>query len=441
MNRRDLLKTIALSSAMLSINPVDTLSKELSKDSSTNDNGKIKVIVCGGGFGGLTTAKYLKQFNPNLEVTVIEKNSHFVSCPYSNVWLADANDVTLRDLSFDYLSASAKFGYDFVNETIVDINRDKQLVITDSNTYKYDYLVLSTGIEYDYSKIFKDQQKAKKVYTLYPPAMKPGSEHLLLKRKVEEFKGGNFIINVPSGTYRCPPAPYERACMVAYYFKKNNIKGKVILIDPREKPGAKPKGFLSSFRDLYKEYIEYMPTTEIKDINFEEKYLLVDSFDILELDYVSKKIYFEDANIIPNMKPSALVSKAGLKLTQKGWAKLKEPTFQSVSDDKVYVVGDSGGHPYPKSAHMANSGGYIAAKYLAAKTLNKPFDETKELPANICYSMVNGDPKEGISVHHSVAYDRYNGLSVSAKSTSKRDTQTGETIRNWYEGITKDIFG
>jgi len=132
-------------------------------------------------------------------------------------------------------------------------------------------LILATGIEYDYSKMFKEKAKAKKVYTLYPPAMQMGSEHLLLKMKVNQFKGGNFIINVPSEAYRCPPAPYERACMIAYYFKMNKIKGKVVLIDPREKPGAKPEGYLSTFKELYKDYIEYMPTTEIKDIDFEKK--------------------------------------------------------------------------------------------------------------------------------------------------------------------------
>jgi NADPH-dependent 2,4-dienoyl-CoA reductase/sulfur reductase-like enzyme len=431
MNRRELLKWSLVASA----------TQVLAKSTPIAKNKKQRVIVCGGGYGGLTTAKYLKVFNPNLEVLLIEKNSHFLSCPYSNLWLGGVDGVSLRDLSFNYLSAAQKFGYEFINETIVKIQKEKKQVITHKNSYHYDYLILSTGIEYDYSKLFQDPQKSKKVYTLYPPAMKPGSEHLLLKKKIENFKGGKFILNVPSGTYRCPPAPYERACMIAYYFKTHNIKAKVILIDPRDKPGAKAKGFLSSFNELYEEYIEYLPMTEIKDIDFEQKKLLVESFDKTTVEYLPKEIPFEDASIIPNMKPSSLIEDTGLKLTKKGWAKLKTPTFESVTDENILVVGDSNGYPYPKSGHMANSCGYLAAKQLAYKTLGKHFPYEKELPSNICYSLVNGSPKEGISVHHNVSYSEKKGIKISSNSTPKKDQSTGESIQSWYNAITYDMFG
>lgn len=443
MNRRDALKSFGVTATFVagSTLPLDMVASSDTTKQKINKSKTTRVIVCGGGYGGLTTAKNLKKYNPNLEILLIEQNSHFMSCPYSNLYLGGVEGVSLETLSFDYLSASSNYGYEFINETIVNIDKTKKLLTTNNQTYSYDYLVLSTGIEYDYKKLFKDKNIAKKVYTLYPPAMKPGSEHLLLKKKLENFKGGDFVINVPSGTYRCPPAPYERACMVAYYFKQNNIKARVILLDPREKPGAKPKGFLSSFEELYKEYIVYMPNSEIRDINFEQKYLVVDSFDKSVLDYVSKKVYFEDANIIPNMKPSKLVEKTGLELTKSGWAKLQVPTFRSVSDEYIFVVGDSAGHPFPKSGHMANSCGYIVGKHIAYITSDKKFDSTKELPANICYSLVNGTPKEGISVDHSVSYDKKSGFKVSASSTPRRDKTTGETIEQWYKGITTDMFG
>ena len=445
MNRRDAIKNLSIGTGIMVGSSIPTISNATTVENKVeqktiNTSSKTRVIVCGGGFGGLTAAKYLKQFNPQLEILLIEKNTHFVSCPYSNVWLGGIDNVSLDDLSFDYLSSSTKYGYEYINETISDINRQKQTVTTNDKIYKYDYLMLSPGIDYDYTKLFKDPIKAKKVYTLYPPAMKPGSEHLLLKKKVENFKGGNFIITVPSDIYRCPPAPYERACMVAYYFKKNNIDGKVILIDPREKPGAKPEGFLSSFNELYKEYIQYLPMTEIKDIDFENKILKIDKFDKLKLDYVSSDISFEDANIIPNMKPAKLINIADLEITPEGWTKLIIPGFETTTDKKVYVVGDAGGHPYPKSGHMANSCAYVAAKQLAYKTINKKFDITSELPGNICYSMVGADPKEGISVSHEVSYTKKDGLKVTSNSTAKRDRYTGDMISQWYKAVTSDMF-
>ncbi len=432
MKRRKILKSIFIGTTILSTLPLFGNKKKVRN---------IRIVVCGGGFGGLTVAKYLKIFNPDLEVILIEQNSQFISCPYSNVWLGEADNITLKDLTFDYQEAANKFKYDFINETIVGIDRDKQLVQTNINQYNYDYLVLSPGVDYDYTSIFKNTKIAKQVYNLYPPAMKPGKEHIILKEKLENFQGGTFILNVPSGTYRCPPAPYERACMIAYYLKQNNIDGKVILLDPREKPGAKPKGFLDTFKTLYKDYIVYMPQSEIKDINLDAKYLIVDKFDISTVDYIETKVYFDDANIIPNMKPAQLIFKANIQLTKKGWAALKSPTFESISDNRVIVIGDSGGHPYPKSGHMANSSGYVAAKHLAYKTLNKKFDISKELPSNVCYSLVNGNPKEGISVHHTVSYSTKKGLKVKAKSTLKRDIDTGNIIKEWYKAITTDLFG
>ncbi len=443
MTRRDLLKglgVVAASSALpLSLQASSSLKSAVSNP-AVNRSKKTRVIVCGGGFGGLTTARYLKQSNPALEVLLIEQNRAFVSCPYSNVWLGGVEGVSLEDLSFDYLSASIKYGYDFIREVIIDIDKKAQTVTTNNECYHYDYLVLSPGIDYDYSKIFPDTTTAKAVYTHYPPAMKPGSEHLRLKHAVENFQGGNFIITVPSGTYRCPPAPYERACMVAYYFKTHGIKGKVLLLDPREKPATKAKGFLESFNNLYSDYIEYIPTAEIKGIDVEKKILSIETFNTKTLAYTPQNIAFSYANIIPPMKPAKLIDIAGLELNESGWVKLKAPGFESVTDDKIYVLGDAGGHPFPKSGHMANSCGHVVANELGARTLGKKFDITAHLPGNICYSMVNGSPKEGIWVSHHISYNTTQGLKATSEAMTQRDKKTGNAIAAWYSGITSDML-
>lgn len=437
MNRRDALKTASLAGGAilgttLNLSANDTKHKIINKSSNTT------VVICGGGFAGLTVAKYLKYFNPSLEVLLIEKKGHFVSCPYSNLYLGGVEGIDLDTLSFDYLSASIKYGYKFINQTIIDINRDEQIVTTNQEDFFYDYLVVSSGIEYDYSKLANTKDEQNKLYTNLPSALMQGSEFLFLKKKVHNFQGGNFILNVPSGIYRCPPAPYERACMIANYFKTNKIKAKVILIDPREKPESKPDGFLEAFESLYKEYIVYMPLSEIKKIDLDKKEIVIEQFDKTVFDYVSTPIKFEDGSIIPTIVPSKLVHKANLALDQKGWVLLKEPTFESVSDSKVYAVGDVMGYPYPKSAHIANSCGYIAAKELAYKTLGKK--APLEMPGNICYSLVNSNPKEGLVVYHTAEY-KNNQIHINVNYTPKKDKATGESIQGWYNGITSDILG
>ncbi|RUM64398.1 MAG: NAD(P)/FAD-dependent oxidoreductase [Sulfurimonas sp.] len=443
MTRRDVLKGltfVAAGSALPLSLQASPIPNSTAAKPVVNTSKKTRVIVCGGGFGGLTTARYLKQTNPALEVLLIEQNRTFVSCPYSNVWLGGVAGVSLEDLSFDYLSASIKYDYELIHEVITGIDKERQTVTTNNAHYRYDYLVLSPGIDYDYSTLFPEEQTAKAVYTHYPPAMKPGSEHLRLKKAVENFQGGNFIITVPSGTYRCPPAPYERACMVAYYFKTHGIKGKVLLLDPREKPATKAKGFLESFKTLYKEYITYIPTAEIKGIDLKKQVLNIETFNTKTLDYTPRNISFSYANIIPPMKPARLIDIAGLERNESGWVKLKAPGFQTVTDDKIYVLGDAGGHPFPKSGHMANSCAHVVAKELGARTLGKSFDITAHLPGNICYSMVNGSPKEGIWVSHSISYSRTKGLKATPEAMVQRDQQSGNAIASWYHGITSDML-
>ncbi len=440
MTRRDILK---LSAAAAAVAPTLSFAASESGKRKTADidrSSKQRVIVCGGGFGGLTTAKYIKEFYPEAEVMLIEKNSHFTSCPYSNLWLGGIEGTSLQELSYSYLQAANNFGYRFVNETVTAIDKKAQTVTTDGQTYAYDRLVLAGGIEYDYDKLFADKEIAKECYMHYPPAMKPGSEHLSLKNKVENFSGGNFIVTVPAGGYRCPPAPYERACMIANYFKKNGIKGKVLLLDPREKPGAKPEGFLYVFKHLYADYIEYMPMSEIKDIDAANKRLTIERFNKETYLYETRELPMDEGNIIPPMKAAKLVELAGIKRTPHGWAQLEKLGFASVSDPRVYVVGDSGGHPFPKSGHMANSCGYIAAKHIAYAMQGKAVDKRADMPSNICYSMVGENPLEGISVHHEVEV-KGGTYSVSAQSTKRPDANTGESIKPWFDAIMNDLFG
>jgi NADPH-dependent 2,4-dienoyl-CoA reductase/sulfur reductase-like enzyme len=210
-----------------------------------------RVVVCGGGWAGLTVAKYLKKEDPNIEVVLIEKRPNFFSCHISNEWLAGL--VSLDFLSHDYYQPAAKYGYKFINATVLGIERDKKRVYTNKGYIEYDYLVLAPGIRYNYSAWFKDdKQMAEYARVHYPPAFIPGSEHLALKRKIWEFEEGDFVITVPPGAYRCPPAPYERAAIIAYVFKKNKVKGKVVILDPKGDIAPKGPGFRAAYEQLYR---------------------------------------------------------------------------------------------------------------------------------------------------------------------------------------------
>ncbi|WP_072679346.1 FAD-dependent oxidoreductase [Arcobacter sp. LA11] len=440
MKRREFIKYSAISAALL--NSTDSVAKGKFECQYNPENDLINkttnIAVCGGGYAGLSIAKFLKELNPKLEVTVIEQKQNFISCPYSNLWLGGIPYVSFEDLNFDYFGAVNKYKYSFVNEKIVKINRDEKLIYTTKTKVKYDYMIMACGIDYDYTKLYdSDISKAQKSRQKTPAGLKPGSEHLALKRMIKNFKGGDFIISIPSSSYRCPPAPYERACMIANYFKQNNIDGRVVILDPRKKPAAKASKFLKAFNKYYSDFIDYRSLTNFKDIDFDKKTIFVESFDKKELKYKTLEVKYEEASIIPPNKANSLVNIANLELYENAWAKLRKPTFRSTSDEDVYVIGDAQGeYPYPKSAYMANSCAYIVAKEIVARYKNETFDYKKNMPSNICYSMVTN--KDAVFVSHTYKYK--DNVKVNSY-LSPINEDAAKATKLWYKNFTKDIFG
>jgi hypothetical protein len=182
-------------------------------------SGGTRVIVVGGGWSGLTMAKYLKRFNPAFDITLIDRQQYFLSFPLSNPWLAD--QLNLDFLSHSFYDAANNHGYRFLQADMLGLDRESRRVYTDQGYLEYDYLVMAPGVEYDYARIgIDDPAQQQQLFQHYPGGFVAGSELLTIKRKVESFNGGTFLLTVPNGDYRCSAAPYERACMIAAMFKR-----------------------------------------------------------------------------------------------------------------------------------------------------------------------------------------------------------------------------
>ena len=174
---------------------------------------KRRVVILGGGWGGLTTARHLRQTAPDLEVVLLEKNPFFWSCPLSNKWLVDVVDTQF--LQHSYTASARRQGYTFVQTEVSDIDRDKRRVHTARGYVDYDWLVVSAGIRVAYEPWFGNDQRAiAQTVTHFSSAYVPSAEHLALKQKIREFKGGTFVMTLPPPPHRCPPSPYERACLI-----------------------------------------------------------------------------------------------------------------------------------------------------------------------------------------------------------------------------------
>lgn len=345
----------------------------------------LRTVVVGGGWGGLTMAKHLKLRAPEMEVILIERRSMFMSCPISNLWLADLVDFNF--ITHSFVDASRNNKYLFFQATVLDVDRLKRLVHTEKGYLEYDYLVLSPGIDYDYAAVgVHDTEHKFELMRQYPAAFKPGSEHITLKQKIEAFEKGLFLLTVPSGNYRCLPAPYERACMIASVFKRKKIPAKVLLLDHNHDIKIKGEGFHAAFNELYKDHVEYVPSVNIVDVNLDRK-SVSDEFD---------EYNFDDAAIYPRIRASGLIEHLGLIQDSSPQKEARIDMHRNhIHDDKrVYVIGDSRSTGWSKSGSTAQAEARYVARVIAGRL--QGIEIPWESPDTTCYSMVGAEPMEAI---------------------------------------------
>ena len=392
-----------------------------------------RLVIVGGGTSGLTIAKYANKEYPKFDVVLVEKRDMYSSCFSSNLWYAGLVDLEfLADHSF--LDAAVNNKYTFCNATCTGLDRTSRKLMTDAGEIDYDFLVLAPGIAYDYARIgVNDPETSTALRQIYPGGFISPTEHVTIRQKVQLFEGGTFVITVPGGNYRCLPGPYERACMVAAAFKKSKIKGKVLVLDHNPNFTIKAKGFAATFGDLYKDVIEYRPSTEIKGVDVAKR-LIKTEFDTIK---------FDDATIYPGVRGSLLIEGLGLadpKSPQKE-ALVDGLKYNVPGDERVYVAGDSRPQPFSKSANTANTEGKYLAKVLAARARGKDIDWSS--PETICYSMVNASPMEAISVDATYVYDAKTkafGFAPTTKMFEDRDAAKGRGCIEWAKGMYRDLF-
>lgn len=362
---------------------------------------KPRIVVAGGGWGGLTTAKQLRLLAPQAEVVLLEKNPVFFSCPLSNKWLVDMVDDAF--LTYDYLQVSERHGYRFVQCEVLEVDRGARRVHTSRGHLDYDYLVLAPGIRYHYEAWFgNDRRAAEATRARFPAAYIPNAEHHHLKRALHAFKGGDWVMTLPPPPQRCPPSPYERACMVAWYFKTHNIKGRVTILD--HKPSITPigPGFRAAFEELYKDQITYVPNAQVLEVDPFNKRIKTKAGD-MKFDHAVLMAPHQAGDMA--WRADAAGRDAEGKAT--GWAEVDRFKLHLANDDRVYVIGDAVGvvapsfRYYPKSAHVANAHGHIVAGYIAERLAGR--QPANKLPDNLCYMMVNGSPREAVSVQFDYA--------------------------------------
>jgi NADPH-dependent 2,4-dienoyl-CoA reductase/sulfur reductase-like enzyme len=358
---------------------------------STGSAAGAKVVVVGGGYGGATAAKYIRMWSEGrIEVTLVEPNDSFVSCPLSNLVLGGSKQ--MADITTPYDNLTRRHGVKIARDRATAIDADKRQVrLAGGQTLAYDRLVLSPGVDFMWDALPGMKKAGAQDRVLH--AWKAGPQTLALRKQLETMPdGGVYAISIPLAPYRCPPGPYERACQVAHYFSQAKPKSKVLILDGNDDVTSKGPLFKKAWADRYKGIIEYRPKHSTVDVDTATNTLKFDFNDDVKAQVL---------NVIPPQRAGDIAHNAGLTTANRRWCEVDWLTMESTAAKNIHILGDALqiAPQMPKSGHMANQHGKVAAAAIVA-LLSGRAPNALPIYNNTCYSFVSDtDVVHVASVH------------------------------------------
>ncbi len=343
-----------------------------------------RVVVVGGGYGGTIAAKYIRMMDKSIEVVLVERNDHFVSCPFSNLYIGGLMK-ELSPLTITYDKLAANHGIRFVQAEVTGVDPKAKLVATSRGDIRYDHLVLSPGIDFRTAEV-KGYDLAT-TPEIMPHAWKAGPQTVLLRQQLEAMPaGGTVVLSIPLAPFRCPPGPYERTSMIAMFLKQHKPKSKIIVLDGNPDIVSKKGLFLKGWKKHYEGIIDYRPAKKVTEIDAKSKTVLIEGLEDVRGDVV---------NLIPPQRAGHIAVAAGVVGPDKNWCPVNPMTFESTLHKGVHIIGDACiAGAMPKSGYSANSEAKVCATNIVNMMNGRDIVDLSGV--NVCYSYLSA--KEAVSV-------------------------------------------
>ena len=390
-----------------------------------------RVVVVGGWFGGATCARALKRLDASQQVTLVEPNTTFTACPFSNGVIAGLRGIEAQQFGYERIAAA---GVSVVAQAATGIDAQRRrITVADGSTIAYDRLVLSPGIDFNFSALPGYDETAS---ARMPHAWKAGEQTLLLRRQLEAMEDGGVVaIAVPANPSRCPPAPYERASLIAHYLKTTKPRSKVLILDARD-TFTQQKLFEQAWQELYGGLIERVSLSQGGRVTSVDA---ATNTVVTEFGNYTPQV----ANIIPPQRAGRIAAVAGVADTT-GWCPIEPMTFESKLVPNVHVIGDAClGGGIPKSVSAASA----QAKACAAAIVGLLAGRAPEAPrlTGVCFNTVA--PGYGFSLAGNYQPKGELFAEVEGGATSPLDApreqraREAEQAESWFQTITADTFG
>ncbi len=385
-----------------------------------------RVVVIGGGMAGASVAKYLRLWGgTSVQVTLVERNAAYTSNIMSNGVLTGQR--TISSLRYQYSSLTSTYGVNLVTAEAIGIDPSAKTVrLSTGGNLPYDRLVVAPGLSWDAIPGLSESDYD----TRFPHAWQGGPQTTLLRQQLTAMApGGTFIMTIPAAPYRCPPGPYERACLVADWLKKNRPGSRVIVLDANPKIMAEPNAFTQAFTVIHKGVIQYVPNAVIDHI-----------------DPTSKTVHTSAGafsgtvlNPIPPHRAGVIAQQAGLITVAGRWAGVDVLSYESAAAPGIHVLGDAIGTTMPKSGHAANAQAKVAADAITRLLAGLPVDQAPAT-SSACYSPITMSTASWLTgIYHYDAATRTMKLAQLAESPTI-DNHNYEDMSKWFSGLMADSF-
>ena len=423
INRRAFLQVSGATTAVVGVSAI-------SGCASVGGGSGPKVVIVGGGYGGATAAKYIKMWGPSIDVTLIERNAEFISCPISNLVLGGSQ--TMSDITVSYATLQRKYGVKVLRGEASSVDVDKKVVrMASGEAIAFDRVILSPGVDFMFDMVPALNNGAAQEKILH--AWKAGPQTIALRKQLEAMRdGGVFAISIPEAPYRCPPGPYERACQVAAYFKKAKPKSKVLILDANMDVTSKPGLFKKAWADMYPGMVEFRGSSKLMDVDV--------ATNTAKLEFGDVKA--DVLNVLPPMKAGGIAN--SFITANKRWCEINWLTYEAKNVPGVHLLGDALqiAPAMPKSGHMANGHGKACAAAVVALLTGETPNPSPTL-SNTCYSFVSAD-----KVVHVASIHKYDEVAKTMKAvpgsggvSAQSSELEGQYAMTWAKNIWADMLG
>ncbi len=388
---------------------------------------KARVVVVGGGMAGAACAKFLRLWGDQLDITLVERDARYTSCILSNLVLTGQR--SLEQLEFSYATLRDKYAIRVVRSDVAGLDPVKKtLRLAGGETLSADRIVLAPGVEFDVIPGLESAAAQDRV----PHAWKAGAQTLTLRDRLRAMPaGGVFVLTIPKAPFRCPPGPYERACIVADYLKKNKPRAKLIVLDANPDIVAERATFKSAFSSLHAEKLEYRPDTQVREIDAAAGVVRTNVGD-LQAHLI---------NAIAPHRAGEIITASGLSNVDGRWAGVDVLTYESTAAPGVHVIGDSSATTQPKAGHIANQEAKVCADAVARLLQGLAVDPAP-VTSSACYSTVTMSTASWLTAvfAYEAASRTMKAVPASSGEAARPSAENFKDMEKWFRALMADTF-